>query len=131
MLPLFADCSVRELTRIHALLDEVEAPSGRVLMAEGKPGRETFIVLEGEARVTLGGHHLADLGPGSVFGEMSLIENQPRSATVTAATPMRLFALGQRQFWALLDHRSVSARLLKTMSGRLRETQESLADTSS
>jgi len=124
-LPMFAACSERELAQILRLVDEIDMAKGDVLMREGAPGRESFIIVEGEAEVTVDRTHLATLGPGSFVGEMSLIEMEPRTATVTAKTPMRLLAIGPQQFSALLNHRTVATKLLETVAGRLRDVQES------
>lgn len=124
-LPMFAACSDRELTQILRLVEEIDMAKGAVLMKEGAPGRESFIIVEGEAEVTVDGTHLATLGHGSIVGEMSLIETEPRTATVTAKTPMRLLAIGPQEFSALLNHRTVATKLLQTVAGRLRDVQKS------
>jgi CRP/FNR family transcriptional regulator, cyclic AMP receptor protein len=120
-LPLFSGCSDKHLNQIDGLVDDVEMPAGEVLAQEGEIGYQAFIVVRGLATVTLRGQHLATLGPGSLFGEMSLVELAPRSATVEAATPMHLLVLGRRQFFAVLAVEGVAVKLLRTVAGRLRE----------
>jgi len=123
-LHVFSACSDRELNQINRLVDEVDVREGEVLMRQGDPGRQSFIVIEGEADVTVDGTCVATLGPGTFIGEMSLIDLLPRVATVTARTPMRLLAIGVQQFSALLNHRNVAEKLLQTIAGRLREVEE-------
>jgi CRP-like cAMP-binding protein len=123
--PLLSACSDRELSRIASLADEIEVPSGRLLTREGDPGREFFVVVDGQARVTVGDRgRLAPLGPGGCFGEMSLIDQGPRSATVEAETDMHLLVLDSRNFSSLLEEvPSVARKVLVAMSGRLRAAE--------
>ena len=122
---LFEACSPRELQKIAGLVDEIQMPAGRVLASEGRPGRECFVIAEGEAVVTLDGEELARLGPGEFFGEMALIDQGPRSATVTAETPMRLFVLDPRSFSTLLaEHRTVARKILQGVVERLRTMED-------
>jgi CRP/FNR family transcriptional regulator, cyclic AMP receptor protein len=119
---LFSACSNRELARIASLADEVDAPAGKVLTREGEPGREFFVVVDGRARATIGSKTRVDpLGPGSSFGEMSLLDQGPRSATVEAETDMRLLVLDSRGFSALISEvPSVARKVLRVMAERLR-----------
>lgn len=121
---LFSACSKRDLSRIAALAEEVEIPAGRVLMRQGDPGREAFVILDGRAKATIRGKQSVNLGPGKCFGEMALLHSAPRSATVTAETDMRLFVLGSRQFTALIeDVPAVGRRVLEAVAERLRESE--------
>src|SRR5690242_10540723 len=88
--PLFAEWSKRELNQIATVVTEVEAPAGTRLAAIGKAGHELFIIVEGEARGTTQPGRATSLRPGNFFGEMSLLDGEPRSATVEATTPIRL-----------------------------------------
>jgi CRP/FNR family cyclic AMP-dependent transcriptional regulator len=120
---LFSPCPKHELRRIAALVDEIEAPTGKVLAREGNPGREFFVVVEGRATATRRGRKVATIGPGSFFGELSLLDNGPRAATVKADTDMRLLVLTSREFSSLLDDvPSVARRILRGMAERLRAT---------
>ena len=126
--PLFGLCTQKELSDIAALGDEVTFAAGETLVKEGTPGRECFVVISGEARATLRGRKLGDLGPGEVIGEMALLDVAPRMATVTATTDMAVLALEPRSFSELLDrHPSVSKRLLAAMARRLREQSKAPA----
>jgi CRP/FNR family transcriptional regulator, cyclic AMP receptor protein len=123
--PLFKSCTEKELTKIASLVDEIEMPAGRTLAVEGRPGRECFVIADGEAVVTLHGDEIARLGPGDVFGEMALIDHGPRSATVRAESPMRLFVLDPRNFSTLLArHRNVARKVLQAVVERLRTTED-------
>lgn len=123
-LPMFSGCSDKELLRIDGLADEIEVPAGEVLMTEGEIGTQAFIVVEGEASVTLRGQPLAMLGPGDAFGEMTLVELEPRTATVASTTPMRLLVFSKPQLNSLLAVRGVATKLLRTVAGRLRQVNE-------
>jgi len=123
--PLFSACSKRELSRIASLADEVDVPEGKVLTREGDQGREFFVVVEGQARVMVGDRgRVSALGPGASFGEMSLLDQGPRSATVEAETDMELLVLDARSFSSLLNEvPSVARKVLAAMAGRLRAAE--------
>ena len=121
-LPLFGGLSPRELGRIARLMREIEVPTGKRLVTASEPGREMFLIIEGRALVTTQRGRTVHLGPGDFFGEMSLIDGEPRSATVEAVTPMRLLILGYREFWQLLDESLPMVRkIVRTLSRRLRQ----------
>jgi CRP-like cAMP-binding protein len=123
-LPLFSPCTAPELRRIASLTDEIDVPEGKVLTRQGDPGSECFVIAEGEAKATMRGRGTAKLGPGSFFGEMSLLDQGPRSATVTAETDMRLLVLGSREFSSLVaEVPSVSRRIMRVLAERLREAE--------
>jgi len=90
---LFAEVGDEELAQIAPFASEVSVEQGRELVREGDFSYEFMAIEEGEAKVTRGGEHLADLGPGDFFGEMGLLEKTLRNATVTAKTPVRLVTL--------------------------------------
>jgi len=89
-LDLFSGLSARELDEVARLTDEVAVEAGRVLGREGEIAYEFFVIEEGTASVEVDGRHVVDLGPGEWFGEIGLLAKERRTATVTAATPMRL-----------------------------------------
>ena len=122
--PLFSHCAKHELRRIAALVDEVEAPKGETLVREGDQGAEFFVVVAGSATVTRRGRKVATVGPGSFFGELALLDEGPRAATVTADTDMQLLVLSSRAFSAILyDMPSVSRGILRGMAERLRSAE--------
>ena len=92
-IPLFEEVGEEELAQIAPFATEVEVEAGRELVREGDFSYEFMAIEEGEAEVTRGGEHVADLGPGDFFGEMGLLERTLRNATVTAKTPIRLVTL--------------------------------------
>jgi CRP/FNR family transcriptional regulator, cyclic AMP receptor protein len=124
--PLFAGLSRRELEHISRLVKEVDVPVGKHLAAAGETGRELFVIVEGRAVVTTRRGRAVYLGPGDAFGEMSLIDGEPRSANVQATTPMRLLTLGYREFWQLLDdYLPIVRKIIRTLARRLREAERS------
>jgi CRP/FNR family transcriptional regulator, cyclic AMP receptor protein len=119
---LFASCSGRDLRHIRQSLDEVAVSAGRVLCQEGSVGREFFLIVDGQASVRRKERKVATLGPGSYFGELALLDRQPRSASIVADTDMDLLVLEQRAFIGVLDSvPSLARKLLVSMTDRLRE----------
>jgi CRP-like cAMP-binding protein len=119
---LFSGCNKRELGLIGRASDEVEVDAGRLLCEEGKPGFEFFLILDGRAGVSRSGRKIATLRRGQYFGELSLLDRKPRSATVTSETPMQLLVLDQRQFDGIMDQvPGLAHKLLTAMANRLRE----------
>jgi CRP/FNR family transcriptional regulator, cyclic AMP receptor protein len=119
---MFSACSAGQLRTIRKAVEEIVVPAGRVLCEEGTLGREFFFVVDGTASVRRNGRRVTTLGPGTWFGELSLLDRQPRSATVVSETPMTLLVLEQRRFNGLLEEMPTLARkLLVAMSQRLRE----------
>jgi CRP-like cAMP-binding protein len=93
-----------------------------VLCNENETGNECYIVIDGQAAVTIGGQHVATIEPGGFFGEMALLDGGPRIATVTAASDMELLVLSRREFLELIDQvPSVTRRLLEGLGARLRD----------
>lgn len=120
--PLFSALSKKELQTLGRASDEIEVDAGKVLCEEGKPGHEFFLILDGQAAVKRGKKTVAKLEPGRYFGELSLLDRGPRSATVVADSPMTLLVLGQREFSGILDQLpAVSRKLLCSMAERLRD----------
>lgn len=120
--PLFSACSRKDLQRIAKASDEVEVKAGRTLVDQGKTGHEFFLILEGTATVRANNRKLATLGTGDYFGELSLLSREPRDASVTADTDMKLLILGQREFTGLLDSiPGLASKILSIMARRLRQ----------
>lgn len=129
-IPLFEGFSTRELNQIARLVNEFEVPAGTRLATIGEPGREMFVIVEGEASVTARPERTTLLKPGDCFGEMSLLDGEPRSATVEATTPLRLLVLAQREFQQLLDETaSLARKIMRTLCQRLREAEKYAPDT--
>jgi CRP-like cAMP-binding protein len=118
--PLFSECSHRELRQIAALADEIDFPEGRELIREGDRGREFFVVVEGTAEVRRRGRRIDTLGPGDFAGEMALLTRTPRNATVKTTSPVRALVLAEREFRSLLDHSpQVQVKVLLALAERL------------
>ena len=127
-LPFLEGCPRRELATVDRHTTFARVAAGTTLCSEGASGREAFIIASGEADVTIGGVRMARLGAGSVVGEMALLEKAPRSATVTAATPMAVLVMSIRDFATIVEHApTVSRRLLVTLAGRLRDADSRAA----
>lgn len=120
--PLFRGLGARQIERLGQLTDEVELPEGRVLMRQGDPGSEMLIIVEGSARAERDGRLLAECSVGQVFGEMALLSEGPRVATVTLTAPSRVLVISHRDFHSMMDEfPEVRLRLLETLADRLRE----------
>jgi CRP-like cAMP-binding protein len=120
--PLFASLSRRELQTLAKAGEEIAVPTGKVLVDQGATGREAFIVLEGTAIVRRGNRKIATLGTGDWFGELALLDHEPRTASVTAETQMRVYVIDSRHFEGLLeDIPSVARKLLTYLARRVRE----------
>ena len=118
--PLFEHCSKRELAAIAAIADQVELPEGRVLAREGELGREFFVLADGTVEVKKGGQRLATLGAGDFFGEIALVSNVARTATVKTVSPVRALVVTGRDFWTLLDESPRTQRkILEAVGDRL------------
>jgi CRP-like cAMP-binding protein len=118
--PLFADLSQKELEALAQISEDLEVEAGTVLARQGDTGREFFVVLEGEVDVTRDGQTLNPEGGGDFFGEMALVADLPRTATLTARTPVRLFVLTAQGFRSMLAHSpDVELKVLRAMVKRL------------
>jgi CRP-like cAMP-binding protein len=118
--PLFSACSKRQLEAIAGIADEIDLPAGKTLIREGERGREFFVLLEGEAEVTQGLHAIRTLGAGDFFGEIALISNTARTATVVARTPVRALVVTDRAFRTLLERMpELQPRVMQALAERL------------
>jgi CRP/FNR family transcriptional regulator, cyclic AMP receptor protein len=118
--PLFASLAKPQLAQIASIADEIELPQGKVLTRQGERGREFFVLLEGEAEVRRNGRKLATRRSGEFFGEMALVSNRPRIATITATTPVRVLVIGDREFQALLVREArIALKVMEAFAERL------------
>ena len=120
--PLFAGCSKRELGEISSLADELSFPAGTNLIEEGRQGHEFFVLVEGEVEVRAKGRKLNTLGDGSFFGEMALVSQKPRNATITTTSPVRVLVVHESGFRRLLrDSAPIQLKVLQTLADRAAE----------
>jgi len=120
--PLFASCSKKDLARIVKVADEVSFKAGKVLIEQGQPGREAFVILKGKASVRRSGKKLASIGAGAMVGELALLDHGPRTATVTCDTDCDVLVISQSHFHGVLTDVPVLAhKLLSTLASRVRE----------
>jgi CRP/FNR family cyclic AMP-dependent transcriptional regulator len=118
--PLFAGCSKTELQRIASLADELDLGDGATLIREGERGREFIVIAEGTVKVTRSGKQLRELGAGDFIGEIALVADVPRTATVTATSPVRLLVVTDRAFRGLLEQMpSIAKKVLQSLGERL------------
>jgi len=122
--PLFRGCSQKDLEKVVRAGDEISRPAGTTLVREGEPGHDAFIVLDGSVSVHRAGAKVTTLGPGSIVGELSMLDRGPRTATVVCETDCDLFVLGVRQFSGVLEEvPSIAHSLLASLATRIREGQ--------
>jgi CRP-like cAMP-binding protein len=123
--PLFEGLSKKDLTELARLTEDMEIAAGKTLCKEDTLGYEFFVIVEGEVDITRKGKHVATRGPGNFIGEIALIENVRRTATVTAKTPLRVFLLTRQSFWGLIEHHpQVERKILTTLARRLLRDSE-------
>jgi CRP-like cAMP-binding protein len=119
--PLFSECSKKELQEIASVSKEVDHKEGAVIAREGDKGMGFFLILDGTAKVSVGGRTRRKLGPGEYFGEIALLDEGPRSATVSAETPLKLMGITGWNFRRVVtQHPAIAQKLLKVMAERLR-----------
>jgi len=128
-IPLLATMSKRQLASIARYTDTTTADRGQVLATEGEAGDQLYVICEGSAVVIKDGQEIARLGVGEFFGEMALIDGEPRSATVEVCEDSVLLTIHRREFDFLVDEVDGMAReLLRVVTGRLREADRRLVD---
>jgi len=120
--PLFEGLSKKQLSRVSSLMTSLELPSGKVLARQGEAGHEFVILLEGEVEVVRDDKVIAVRGPGDYIGEIALLDNRPRTATVTAKTNLVVEVLNRVEFASLLANTpEISSQIMATMAQRLAE----------
>jgi CRP-like cAMP-binding protein len=120
--PLFEGLSRKEL-QLERVCEDLQVEPGKVLCTEGEVGQEFFVLVDGKVEVTRKGRRVATLRGGDFVGEIALVTELPRTATVTAETPVRLFVLTRREFHGVLDQNpKVERKVLRALARRLAET---------
>jgi len=123
--PFFAGLSRGELIELAKVTEDLEVDEGKLLTREGQSGSEFFVIVEGEVSVTKDGEEIRRLGPGDFFGEIALLEDTPRTATVTAATPLRFFVLTRQAFRSMLAHQpEIEDKVTAALEERVRAGSE-------
>jgi CRP-like cAMP-binding protein len=122
--PLFAQLDKKHLKRLESRMQARTFPEGHVIAEEGQSGVGFFLIDDGNATVSVRGEERRSLGPGEWFGEMALIDEGPRSATVVAATDLRCRGLSAWEFRPFIqEHPEVAWSLLQALVGRLRDAE--------
>lgn len=123
--PLFQGISKESMARLATVTGEMESEPGQFIVLQGQVGTGLYVILEGSARVVRGSDELARLGPGDFFGELSVIDQMPRNASVQAVELTRCLALAS---WDLLDllesDPKLSLNMIKGLAARIREQGE-------
>ena len=118
--PLFAGCSKSELRELAKTADELDIREGTVLTREGRTGKEFFVLVDGTAQVTKSGKKVADLKGGDWFGEIALLTDSPRTATVTATSPVDVLVITDRRFRTVVETMpSIALKVLSCVGERL------------
>jgi CRP-like cAMP-binding protein len=123
--PFFQGLSRNELIALAKLTEDLEVDEGKVLTREGESGSEFFVIIDGEVGVMKEGQEIRTMGPGDFFGEIALLEDRPRTATVTAKTPLRFFVLTRQAFRSMLAHQpELERKVLSALEERVGATSE-------
>ena len=125
--PFFAGLSRNELLEVAKVTEDLEVEEGKALTREGQSGSEFFVIVDGDVSVTKEGQEIRTLGPGDFFGEIALLEDTPRTATVTAKTPLRFFVLTRQAFRSMLAHQpELEEKVVAALEERVRATSENV-----
>ena len=125
--PLFADLSAADLKRIASVAKRMRYREGAVVVEEGATGGRFFVIQSGTAKVVVRGRTRATLGPGAYFGELSVLDGEPRTASVVAAEPLEVWSIADFNFRPLLkDRPALALKLLSALTARLRRVENSL-----
>lgn len=118
--PLFAQCSKKELDAVAGVADELDIRQGKELTVQGRTGREFFVLVDGSADVRKDGRKVRTLAAGDFFGEIALVSHRPRTATVVASTPARVLVITDRSFRQLLERSpSIQTKVLRAVAERV------------
>jgi CRP-like cAMP-binding protein len=121
--PLFEGCSGRELAQVASLAEQVDVPEGTELIHEGEPGRDFFVLVKGSVEVRKGRRRIATLGSGDFVGEIALLTDAPRTATVRASAPVSALRVTRKGFSTLLETSPrMKDKVLKALADRVAPT---------
>ena len=122
---LFASMRGKDLEAVERLADTLDMPAGKMLMKQGDHGSEMYVIASGSVRVERNGKEIATLGPGHPVGEMALLSEGARLATVTTLEPTTAFVIGHREFHTLLaDSAELRQCIFDNLAKRIRELDD-------
>lgn len=122
---IFSGFSPDQLATVRSMADEVAAEPGAVLMEQGDVGQEAFVIVSGQAAISVAGTRVATVGVGTIVGEMALLDGRPRSATVTAVTDCELLSFNHKRFQALVATMPAeTVEMMADLSARMREANQ-------
>ncbi|WP_008316034.1 Crp/Fnr family transcriptional regulator [Leptolyngbya sp. PCC 6406] len=125
--PIFKELRDDFLVRLASIMDELSFPNNHTIFTEGQEGRALYIVVSGRVRVHLRGQELAQLETGTCFGEMSLFDAEPRSASVTTLESCDCLMLTQQQLYEAIDETpGIAVNIIRLLSRRIRELNDEL-----
>lgn len=125
--PIFQELRDDFLVRLASVMDELSFPTNHTIFTEGQEGRSLYIVVSGQVRVHIGDRQLAQLEQGACFGEMSLFDAEPRSASVTTLAPCECLMLTQQQLYDAIDETpGIAVNIIRLLSRRTRELNQKL-----
>lgn len=125
--PIFKELRDDFLVRLASIMDELSFPAKHTIFTEGQEGRSLYIVVQGKVRVHIGDRDLAQLDQGATFGEMSLFDAEPRSASVTSVDPCECLMLTQQQLYDAIDETpGIAVNIIRLLSRRIRELNQKL-----
>lgn len=125
--PIFANCSTDEIAAVASVAQESFFQPGQIIVTQGTPGQAFYMIIAGRVEILRDGVSLGAFGPGDFFGEMSLLDSAPRSATIRALDQTSCLMLSSWDFKAVLErHPSIAIKLLEVLSRRLRVADERL-----
>ncbi len=123
--PLFANCTSDEITAVASVAQESTFQPGQIIVTQGTPGQAFYMILGGRVEILRDGSSLGAFGPGDFFGEMSLLDQAPRSATIRSIEHTTCLMLSSWDFKSLLEkYPSIAVKLLEVLSRRLRVADE-------
>lgn len=125
--PIFQELRDDFLVRLASVMDELSFPAKHTIFTQGQEGRSLYIVVLGQVRVHIGDRDLAHLGPGACFGEMSLFDAEPRSASVSTLATCECLMLTQQQLYdAIEETPGIAVNIIRLLSRRIRELNDKI-----
>jgi CRP/FNR family transcriptional regulator, cyclic AMP receptor protein len=127
--PLFSGLTKKELSHIANLATRLDLPAGKEMTKQGEPGNEFVVVLDGEVDIIIDGEVVITRGSGSYFGEIALLSDRPRTATVVAKTPVAVEVIGRREFKSMIATQpTIATQLLANMALTIDEVATNLSE---